>query len=164
MSFICRQCGKCCNNLIQKEKTVFRGLTLLPDEINLFPEKQLQPYLGIGKRPNDPGFKIIAYQLNTETCPYLKKNKCTCYTNRPSTCRQYPFSLDLNLEAGVLFGIDLNCPQASELINKSDGKIKFPDIESAMNLLELKKHVTNVLKKVWIFDLSSYKWQKYEKD
>jgi Fe-S-cluster containining protein len=150
--------------LIQKEKTILRGLTLLPDEINLFSEEHLKPYLGIGKRPNDPAFKIVAYHLNTDTCPNLKENKCACYINRPSTCRQFPFSLDLDPEAGILVGVDLNCPSAFELVKNTYRKIESQDIESAVNLFELKKLVLNVLKNVWVFDLSSNKWLKYEID
>jgi Fe-S-cluster containining protein len=150
--------------LIQKEKKILRGLTLLPDEINLFSEEHLKPYLGIGKRSNDPEFKIVAYQLNTGTCPNLKENMCAFYTNRPSTCRQFPFSLDLDPEAGILIGVDLNCPSASELVNNSNRKIEARDLESAMNLFELKKLVLNVLKNVWVFDLFSKKWLKYEID
>ena len=135
----------------------------MPNEIDLFPSKQHKPYLGVGKRPYDPGFKIIAYQLNSETCPNLKKNKCTCYKKRPSTCRQFPFSLDPDPEVGILLGIDYNCPYAFELVNNSNGKIEFQDIESAMNLLELKKLVLDVLKVVWVFDLSSNKWLQYGK-
>lgn len=163
MGFICRRCGKCCTNLLQKEKTLLRGLTLLPNEINLFPKGNLRPYLGVGKQPQASEFKILAYQLNTDICPHLIDNHCKYYKMRPSSCRQFPFSLDLDPEASVIFGIDLNCPSARMLMNNSEGKIEFHNIESAMNLLELKKHILNVLKNVWIYDLSAQKWQKHNR-
>jgi Fe-S-cluster containining protein len=91
------------------------------------------------------------------------ENKCTHYNERPVTCRQFPFSLDLDPEEGVLLGIDMNCPEAVELVNESDGNIEFPDRDSAEKLLALKQLALVNPRRVWIFDLGSEKWARYDK-
>ena len=85
----------------------------MPEEITQFTEEQVKPYLGYGKRPYEKDFKVIAYQLTLPTCPNLTDNKCTIYSDRPTTCRQFPFSLDPD-PTGVLLGVDMNCPAAAE--------------------------------------------------
>ena len=163
MSFTCRQCGKCCRDLVFKDSGIIRGLTLLPEETNQFPQDQVRPYFGQGKRPFDPQFKVLAYQLTAMTCPHLENNKCSIYSSRPASCRQYPFSLDPDPEAGALLGVDMNCPAAVELVSSSDGAIEFPDRDWAEKLLALKKQVTDNPKKAWLHDLESEKWVRYDK-
>ncbi len=142
---------------------LLRGLTLLPEETIQFNEEQVKPYLGIGPRPYEKGFKIIAYQLTEPDCPRLTENKCTIYAERPATCRQFPFSLDPDPDEGVLLGVDMNCPAAIELVNNSAGSIDFPDRESALKLYELKKMVLMNPRRVWFYDLESGKWVRYDR-
>ena len=163
MSFNCRRCGKCCRDLVFNDSGIQRGLTLLPEETGLFPEEKLRPYFGFGRRPYDPRFKILAYQLTTMDCPYLKDNQCTNYENRPASCRQYPFSLDPDPEEGVLLGVDMNCPAAVELVSSSDGTLEFPDRDSAEKLLTLKRLALENPRKSWFYDLESEKWIRYDK-
>ena len=163
MSFVCRMCGKCCRDLVLRDNGLLRGLTLLPEETKNFPDEQVKPYFGVGKRPYDPKFKILAYQLTNTDCPHLVEDKCNSYENRPASCRQYPFSLDPDPEEGALLGIDMNCPAAVELVNGSDGRIEFPDRESAEKLLELKKLAAENPRRSWLYNLESEKWIRYDK-
>ncbi len=88
--YVCQLCGKCCNDLIQQDRGILRGLSLLPEEITLFPEELVKPYLGIGKRPHVSKFQVISYQLITETCPHLIENMCAKYGERPSHADSFP--------------------------------------------------------------------------
>lgn len=163
MSFTCRQCGRCCRELLQNDKGIQRGLTLLPEETKLFSEDQVKPYLGYGKRPYEKDFKILAYQLTLPSCPYLIENKCTVYDKRPATCRQFPFSLDPDPKEGILLGVDMNCPATVELVNNSSGLFDFPDRVSALKIYELKKLVLVNPRRVWFYDLESDKWVRYDR-
>jgi Fe-S-cluster containining protein len=135
---------------------------LLPDEVSLFDESHVKPYLGYGKRPYESDFKILAYQLIEPACPHLTENKCKVYADRPATCRQFPFSIDPDKEEGMLLGVDMNCPAAVELVNNAGGVIDFPDRESAMRIYELKRLVTVNPRRVWLYDLDSDKWVRYD--
>ncbi len=160
---VCQQCGKCCNDLIQPDRGILRGLSLLPEEIINFPKEQVKPYLGIGRRPHESNFRVIAYQLTTETCPKLEDNKCTDYENRPTTCRQFPFSLDLDADDEPLLGIDMNCPAAAELVSEMDGMLDFSDRVEAEKLLDLKRQVLENPRRAWVYDLGSMKWVRFDK-
>ena len=49
---------------------------------------------------------------NNPECPFLKNNKCACYSVRPESCRTYP-QLHKNEFTSRLFGIIKNhsiCP------------------------------------------------------
>jgi len=163
MSFTCQQCGKCCRDLVFKDNGILRGLTLLPEEIPHFPEEHVRPYFGVGKRPYDPRFSIIAYQLTTMDCPHLEDNQCDKYETRPASCRQYPFSLDPDKEGETLLGVDMNCPAAVQLVSGSDGTLEFPDRDSAEKLLGLKKLAIENPRRAWFYDLESEKWVRYDK-
>ncbi len=142
---------------------MLRGLTLLPEEIDLFQGDQVKPYLGAGKRPYEPNFRVLAYQLTTPECPHLEEDKCTIYMDRPATCRQFPFSLDPDLENESLLGVDMNCPAAVELVNTSGGIIEFSDRDYALRLYELKKYAMENPKRTWIYDLDKDRWVRYDK-
>jgi Fe-S-cluster containining protein len=161
--YICQRCGKCCNDLIQQDRGILRGLSLLPEEAHLFPEALVKPYLGIGRRPHESKFQVIAYQLITETCPHLAGNGCSRYDERPITCRQFPFSLDLDEEDEPLLGVDMNCPAAVELINNTDGQIEFTDRDDAEKLLDLKRRVLENPRRAWVYDLATMKWVRFDK-
>ncbi len=160
---VCERCGKCCHDLIQNDRGTLRGLTLLPDEVDLFPEEIVKPYLGLGKRPYESGFKVIAYQLTVAECPKYGTNVCTIYDKRPTTCRQFPFSLDLDEESQAILGIDLNCPAAEKMVSSMDGTIEFKDREEAEKLFELSKKVTANPRKAWIYDLGTMKWVRFDR-
>ena len=160
---MCERCGKCCHDLIQIDRGILRGLTLLPDEVDLFPEEIVKPYLGLGKRPYESGFKVIAYQLTVEGCPKYSENLCTIYETRPTTCRQFPFSLDLDEDNNPVLGIDMNCPAATKMVSNMDGTIEFSDRKEAEKLFEISKMITVNPRKSWIYDLGSMKWVRFDK-
>jgi Fe-S-cluster containining protein len=160
---VCQRCGKCCNDLIQQDRGVLRGLSLLPEETHLFPEELVKPYLGIGKRPHMDKFQTIAYQLSSDSCPHLVDNSCNRYDERPTSCRQFPFSLGLDEENEPLLGVDMNCPAAVELINNTDGLLEFTDRDDAERLLELKRRVLENPRRAWVYDLATMKWVRFDK-
>jgi Fe-S-cluster containining protein len=141
------------------DQGVMRGLSLLPKEVKHFPAELVEPYFGVGKRPFDPKFMVLAYQLTAMTCPNLEDNQCKAYDVRPASCRQYPFSLDPDHDGGTLLGVDMNCPA----VNESTGTLEFPDRESAEKLLELKRLAAENPRRAWIYDLDSEKWIRYDK-
>lgn len=149
--------------MIQNDRGILRGLTLLPDEVDIFPEEIVKPYLGLGKRPYESGFKVIAYQLTVESCPKYGVNLCTIYETRPTTCRQFPFSLDIDEENQPVLGIDMNCPAAEKMVSNMDGTIEFTDRAEAEKLFELSKMVTVNPRKAWIYDLGSMKWVRFDR-
>ena len=162
-TFRCQKCGKCCHDLIIRDENIVRGLTLIPGEEQYFPEDKISPAAGIGKRPHEKKFKLIAYQLTTETCPNLIYKLCTIYKNRPSSCRQYPFSLDLGKNGQTLLGFDMNCPALQEMVSmNSNMQLDFEEQEPAGKLLQLKQNVKNNQNKVWLFDLETNRWVKYK--
>lgn len=161
--FVCQRCGVCCRDLIQQDRGILRGLSLLPDETDLFPEELVKPYLGIGKRPHVAKFQVLAYQLASDSCLYLVENSCTRYDDRPTSCRQFPFSLDLDEDNEPLLGIDMNCPAAVELVNSSDGLLEFSDRDDAEKLLELKRKVLENPRRAWVYDLASMKWVRFDR-
>lgn len=161
--YVCQRCGKCCKDLIQQDRGILRGLSLLPEEIGLFPEGLVKPYLGIGRRPHMAKFQVIAYQLSSDSCPYLVENNCSRYDERPITCKQFPFSLDLDQEDEPLLGVDMNCPAAVELINTTDGQIEFTDRNDAEKLLALKRRVMENPRRAWVYDLATMKWFRFDK-
>ena len=160
---VCQRCGKCCNDLVQQDRGVLRGLSLLPEETHLFPEELVNSYLGIGKRPHMNKFQTIAYQLSSDPCPHLVDNSCNRYDERPTSCRQFPFSLDLDEENEPLLGVDMNCPAAVELINNTDGLLEFTDRDNAERLLELKRRVLENPRRAWVYDLATMKWVRFDK-
>ncbi len=160
---VCQRCGKCCNDLVQQDRGVLRGLSLMPEETHLFPEELVKPYLGIGKRPHMDKFQTIAYQLSSDSCPHLVDNSCNRYDERPTSCRQFPFSLDLDEENEPLLGVDMNCPAAVELINNTDGLLEFTDRDDAERLLELKRRVMENSRRAWVYDLATMKWFRFDK-
>ncbi len=160
---VCQRCGKCCNDLVQQDRGILRGLSLMPEETHLFPDELVKPYLGIGKRPHMDKFQVIAYQLVSDSCPHLVDNSCNRYDERPTSCRQFPFSLDLDEENEPLLGVDMNCPAAVELINNTDGLLEFTDRDNAERLLELKRRVLENPRRAWVYDLATMKWVRFDK-
>ena len=105
MRFDCLKCGHCCRNLLHKKYEIITGVSLTPEETGLFPQEHIFPSTGIGHygRPK----KIITYQLNLNTCPYLQEQRCTIYDRRPLACRAYPFEMEKVEPMRIL--IDENC-------------------------------------------------------
>jgi len=161
--FECRRCGTCCRDLVQEDKGVLRGLTLLPGEEEAFAEASVRPAIGLGRRPHEQGFTIIARQLSLETCPHLGDTGCLIYSARPASCRQFPFSLREGPDGRQQMGLDLNCPASAELVEgRTDLRIRFEDRPSAERLLEVSARARERPKKAWFYDLENGKWMRYD--
>jgi Fe-S-cluster containining protein len=160
--FRCLRCGRCCKDLLAEDKGVLRGLTLMPDERWLFPESKVRPAVGVGSSPSGRDFEVITYQLTEDTCPRLNGNICDVYTERPSSCRQFPFSLRLGTGGELLMGFDLNCSSIRELLGSlAEPKVRFEEREHAERLLRVEVEAMRKPDRAWYFDLGSKKWVKY---
>ena len=84
-------CGKCCSNLRKGDEK--SGLTLFPEELHLFPEEKVRPYIGKGI---DRGTDIFAYQQTENICVHLENRKCMIYEQRPMMCRSFPVKVGEN--------------------------------------------------------------------
>jgi Fe-S-cluster containining protein len=158
--FRCQKCGKCYHNLITEDRGIIRGLTLLPDEVKLFKKQNIAPAIGQGKNPKDPDFQIISFQLTANDCPQLDRDLCKIYEKRPYSCRQFPFSLEPNIEGGIKLGVDMNCPSARQLVD-SFQNFKFIERKYAEKLLQIKLMVSGSTDIHWLYDLKTSKWIKY---
>ena len=160
--FECSRCSACCSDLVQEDKGILRGLTLLPGEEKAFPEDSVMPAVGLGRRPHERGFKVIAHQLVEETCPHLGVAECRIHDRRPSSCRQFPFSLRMGPDDRQQMGLDLSCPSLAELVEgRTDLRIRFYDRPSAERLLEVSTGALFNPRRAWFYDLGSGKWKRY---
>ena len=142
---------------------MLRGLTLLPGEEKVFPEASVRPAVGLGRRPHERGFTVIAHQLNEDTCPHLGEAECRIHDRRPVSCRQFPFSLREGPGGRQQMGLDLNCPALAEVAGGRTGlRIRFEDRLSAERLLEVSTRARERPKKAWFYDLRSGKWMRYD--
>ena len=157
--FRCLGCGRCCKDLLAEDRGVLRGHTLMPDERQLFPESKVRPAVGVGSSPSGRDFEVIAYQLTEDTCPHLKGNLCEIYLERPSSCRQFPFSLRLGAGGELLMGFDLNCPSIRELLGDlAEPSVRFEEREHAERLLRVEVEAMKNPEMAWYFDLGGDKW------
>jgi len=155
--FTCIRCGKCCRSLLLEDRGTLRGLTLLPEEAHLFPEDIVRPAIGVGRRPHDSRFMTLAYQLTVEPCPHLEQTGCAVYGDRPSSCRQFPFSLEPSGCGGPLLGVDLNCSSAARLLDAYT-QISFEGRDAAERLLRIKERVAQNPRRAWFYDLRTGRW------
>jgi len=155
--FECLRCGRCCTDLLAEDKGVLRGLTLLPEELHLFREDAIRPAIGVGSRPHDSKFMVLAYQLAVEPCPHLEETGCAIYVDRPSSCRQFPFSLEHSGDDGPLLGVDLNCSSAARLLDAYT-QISFEGRDAAERLLRIKEQIAQNHSRAWFYDLKICRW------
>jgi len=155
--FMCIRCGKCCRSLLSEDRGILRGLTLLPEELHLFREDAIRPAIGVGSRPHDSKFKVLAYQLAVEPCPHLEETGCAIYVDRPSSCRQFPFSLEHSGDDGPLLGVDLNCSSAARLLDAYT-QISFEGRDAAERLLRIKEQIAQNHSRAWFYDLKICRW------
>ncbi|MBN2334515.1 YkgJ family cysteine cluster protein [Candidatus Bathyarchaeota archaeon] len=155
--FRCLRCGKCCASLLFEDRGVLRGLTLLSDEVGVFPVEHVKPAVGVGKRPHGDRFTVVAYQFTGDTCLHLHGARCAVYNDRPSSCRQYPFSLEPSRDGDPLMGFDLNCPSVTRLLDENL-PVVFEGREAAERLLHIKTLVSENPRRAWFYDLRKDKW------
>ncbi len=73
----CGECGRCC---ISPHMSFIEVVGLLRRMIEVFSEEQLRTI--ISSRPI-----ISEFHMSNIVCPLLVNNKCSCYDNRPLSCR-----------------------------------------------------------------------------
>lgn len=160
--FVCQLCGRCCSDLVSEDHGIIRGLTLLPGEEEAFPRSIVKPAVGIGINPNDSVFRITAFQMTENKCPYIQETFCKIYKKRPASCRQFPFSLRLRSDGRKQMGFDLNCPALISLLRKNPRpRFDLNDKSYAEKLLSVDVEAISNSKMAWYFDLGSEKWILY---
>jgi Fe-S-cluster containining protein len=161
-TFECLRCGRCCSSLLAEDQGVLRGLTLLPGEHEHFPQSVVSPAIGIGRRPHERGFRITAYQLTEDTCPHLVEGSCGIYSERPASCRQFPFSLRRGPEGTMQMGFDMNCPALLALIDDNPRlSIRFEARPYAEKLRIVQMEAVEHPSRAWYFDLRTGSWIRY---
>lgn len=161
-TFECLRCGRCCSSLLAEDRGVLRGLTLLPGEQEQFPPSIVRPAIGIGRRPHERGFLIIAYQLTEDTCPHREGGSCGVYSERPASCRQFPFSLWRGPEGTMQMGFDMNCPALLALIDDNPRlSIRFDARPYAEKLQDVQMEAVEQPGRAWYFDLRTRSWIRY---
>jgi Fe-S-cluster containining protein len=110
INWIClgKKCPKnCCGQYITNpsQESVWRveekEIPLTPKDFQRLIKQNLSKYL---VKKEDNGWYIHTHRDGT--CPLLKNGKCSIYSNRPSTCKSYPFFFS---KYNGLYA-DLNCP------------------------------------------------------
>ena len=151
----CTTCGRCCSNLRQGDKKT--GLTLFPEEVHLFPEDMVRPYLGKGV---DSVTEVFTYQHTENVCINLVDNMCTVYEERPTMCRSFPVKVG---EHGLRFVS--GCRGALEM-NKNGKSLSHDmyEVKAAMSMAErlYDFHKSfNENEKRWMYNLVTEEWETY---
>jgi Fe-S-cluster containining protein len=143
------------------DQGVTRGLSLLPDEVQIFSKDFIEAAIGIGEHPKSRDFEIILYQLTTDACPKLKEKGCSVYKIRPVSCRQFPLSLNIGKDEGLLLGYDLNCPSILACNSTTIQNTMRSEIKAAEKHFNNQVRILREENRVWIFDLMTKRWVKY---
>jgi len=173
IDFKCLQCGRCCKHLLVETEYGLAGLSLFPEEKNLFPSELISPNVGIGWGiPSGPKH-VTTYQLNVSGCPHLSKgNLCDIHNKRPLVCQAFPLRLRERREAHIA-----NSSQCT-FIEEVEGKIgslnrilpmtskefiapkEWRVINEIRNLIDssIIDHPMDA-RVLWVFDLKNREWQ-----
>jgi Fe-S-cluster containining protein len=164
VSFQCLNCGDCCRDLIATTPGLTLGLYLLPNELGLFSEDYISPWVGLDNRIDDfgPGF-IAAYQLKVDRCPHLQEsNKCGIYSRRPLVCKAFPLKLP-SFTRNTRPLISKGCRQiCSHCEGSRTYKVLFSRREEEESYKKIVNYLTEVFHKYrWIrfYDLGTDLWQ-----
>jgi Fe-S-cluster containining protein len=160
--FECLRCGRCCTDLLVEDREVLRGLTLLPKEVTAFPGSMVKPAVGLGRRPHEKGFTVIAYQLTEETCPHLEGSLCGIYEERPASCRQFPLSLRRGPNGEEQVGLDLNCPALQGILEDNRSILRFEERAHAEKLMGIQEEASRRPGRAWHLDLETGRWVRYK--
>lgn len=116
-SGVCLKCKGCCR--FRDMNSVWAPCLLDEDIQNLLDRDIPSAAISIDKRL----LPISVEGEETYLCPFLDtgENKCKVYDIRPFECQLYPFLLSVRNKK-INLTIDLNCPYASEMVNKKEFK------------------------------------------
>ena len=116
-SEVCLKCKGCCR--FNDMNSVWAPCLLDEDIQNLLDRDIPSAVISIDKRL----LSIPVEGAATYLCPFLGSdgNKCKVYDIRPFECQLYPFLLSVRNKK-INLTIDLNCPYASEMVNKKEFK------------------------------------------
>jgi Fe-S-cluster containining protein len=89
--FECKQCAKCCTNA----RGGSFGLSMFDFEAEDLKQKALEKNVTLSLEPSsfvvEHGTRIvIQWKMKNEQCPFLEKNECGIYSDRPLVCRSFP--------------------------------------------------------------------------
>lgn len=154
----CANCeAKCCNG---KHGTIFSQIVLseFKKVYKNFPILFIFGELGFIK-------PIVLLTNGDDFCPYLKDFKCTIYENRPTVCRTYPLSP--NLDNSIY--IDTLCPEVNKSnkfiiqdnnINKNFDNSVFYDYQNKYieTHFEFDKYKQEEFKKITINNVDFFKY------
>ena len=145
-------CGQCCSHLrIGDEKA---GLTLFPDEIQLYPENTIRPHYGKGViEPSS----IFTYQHTENVCVHLKDNKCSIYETRPLMCRSFPVKIGAS---GIRFS--KGCEAVLSITHRSAPYREAPEVKAAIKMTERLVDFHSSFKKdeqTWKYNLVLGQWE-----
>lgn len=155
--FQCLKCGYCCSHLINETPLGKLGIFILPEEKHWFPLETISPMYGIGKkgksRPRPK--KIIVYQINRMTCPWLDvtNRECMIYRQRPLVCKGYP--IRQNSVHGECRFIVANSPDPSD-IRLHTASIK----EEIIADKKIQKCLSQSNAYLWVFPLNEKRWKR----
>lgn len=155
----CSNCeAKCCNG---KHGTIFSQIILSEFEkvYKNFPILFIFGELGFIK-------PVVLLTNGDDFCPYLKDFKCTIYENRPTVCRTYPLSP--NLDNNIY--IDTLCPEVNKSnefilknnkVNKDFDNVTFYDYQNKYIETHFKfdKYKEEEFQKIIINDLDFFKYK-----
>ncbi len=151
----CTQCGRCCSNLRRGDETT--GLTLFPDEKDLFPQDKVRPYLGRGK---DAVAVVFTYQHTENVCTHLVDNLCQIYESRPLMCRSFPVKIGaygLRFSSGCK-GV-LHTMRKSKTMDREQNEVKAA-IEMVERLHEFHTSFQDEDFR-WKYNLVTEEWETY---
>lgn len=155
----CSNCeAKCCNG---KHGTIFSQIILSEFEkvYKNFPILFIFGELGFIK-------PVVLLTNGNDFCPYLKDFKCTIYENRPTVCRTYPLSP--NLDNNIY--IDTLCPEVNKSnefilkdnkVNKDFDNVIFYDYQNKYIETHFKfdKYKKEEFQKIIINDVDFFKYK-----
>jgi Fe-S-cluster containining protein len=168
IKFRCIQCGECCRRLLVDSQLVRKGLPLFPEERGLFPEELIRPGVGIG-HPDEPGFRIISYQMTEKVCPHLCDGSCGIWDARPTVCRAYPYMPVITQGGYVTREASLECTSLMMEAARRHGAFDLDDgslgeeIEALRRLSEITSEAVGHLDEAWIYDLKRGRWARFER-
>ena len=169
VDFKCLQCGRCCSFQSNGGPNKVTGISLFPRERNLFPEDIINPQVGIGRKPSDKKFKIIAYQMFENTSSLLEHNKCTIYERRPIACRAFPLYPFIIVGRGVITKVDPYCTALEKMGIENPGESIVFNPSSLSNesiyvneLAKISFQILRKFKRAWVYDSLSDKWKRFK--